>query len=128
MLKDAFVMSTLPAEDIKRAIKFYTEVLGLTLAETVDEYSVVFEAGSGTKIFMYTRGRATAENTAATFGVNDLDATVKGLIAKSVKFEQYDNEYIKTNELGIATMGEGPRVAWITDPEGNILSVVENPK
>jgi predicted enzyme related to lactoylglutathione lyase len=125
MLKDAFAMTTLPAEDLKRAIKFYTEVLGLKLIESPDDYSAVFEAGKGTKIFMYTRGRATAENTAATFQVPDLDATVKGLIAKGVKFEQYNNDYIKTNELGIAEMGVGPRVAWMTDPEGNILSVVE---
>lgn len=125
MLGNAFVMTTLPAEDLKRATQFYTEVLGLKIGESPDEYSTVFDAGHGTKVFMYTRGRATAENTAATFRVKDLDATVNGIIAKGGKFEQYNTEYIKTNELGIAVMGTGPRVAWITDTEGNILAIVE---
>jgi hypothetical protein len=42
-----------------------------------------------------------------------------------VSFESYDNEYIKTDEKGIARDGHGPSIAWFKDPAGNILSVIE---
>lgn len=125
MLKDAVAMSTLPVEDLARAITFYTELLGLKVVERPDDESAILDAGKGTRIFLYKRGRATAQNTAVTFQVADLDATVKGIIAKGGKFEQYNYETLKTDELGIATLGPGLRAAWITDPEGNILAVGE---
>lgn len=127
MLNKAFVMATLPAEDLKRAIKFYTEKLGLKQLEAGEEGSILFEAGNGSQIYMYERGRTKAEHTAATFGVEDLEATVKGLIAKGIKFEQYDFGQIKTNELGIAET-DGTKAAWLTDTEGNILALVSRTK
>lgn len=124
MLNTAFVMATLPAEDLKRAVTFYTEVLGLKEEDAGEEGAAVFEAGGGSKIFMYERGRTKAEHTAATFDVKDLEATVKALIAKGIKFEQYHFGPIDTNELGIAE-SENSRAAWLTDPEGNILALVQ---
>ena len=123
MLNNAFVMATLPAEDIKRAVKFYTEKLGLKQLDSPEEGSAIFEAGDGSQIYMYQRARTKAEHTAATFGVDDLEATVKSLSARGVKFEQYDMGPIKTNELGIAEDGN-TKAAWLTDPEGNILAIV----
>lgn len=122
MLGNAKVLATLPAEDIQRAIKFYTEVLGLQVSNS-DEGSALLDAGEGSQIFMYQRGRTKAEHTAATFTVADLDVTVKALIDKGVTFEQYDFGEIKTDELGIAQIGP-TQSAWLTDPEGNILALV----
>ena len=121
MLSKAFAMATIPAEDLERAIKFYKNVLGLKQLDA-PEGSATFEAGRGSTIFMYQRARTKAEHTAITFIVDDVEAAFKGLIAKGVKFEQYDMRGIKTNELGIADM-EGTKGAWLTDPEGNILGL-----
>jgi predicted enzyme related to lactoylglutathione lyase len=122
MLGNAKVLATLPAEDIQRAVKFYTEVLGLQVSQS-DDGSALLEAGDGSQIFMYQRARTVAEHTAATFEVADIEAAVKGLTDKGVTFEQYDFGEIKTNELGIAEIGP-TKSAWLTDPEGNILSLV----
>jgi catechol 2,3-dioxygenase-like lactoylglutathione lyase family enzyme len=53
MLGNAAAMATIPAEDLNRAKKFYTEVLGLKLAEEPSEGSALFEAGEGSQVFIY---------------------------------------------------------------------------
>jgi len=115
-------MATIPAENLQRAAKFYKDVLGLKPGEA-REGAASFEAGGGSTIFIYERARTKAEHTAITFLVDDVEATVKALIAKGVKFEQYDMPGIKTNELGIADIG-GMSAAWLTDPEGYILAII----
>ncbi|MEX2161726.1 MAG: VOC family protein [Anaerolineales bacterium] len=122
MLKNASVMATIPAENLERAKKFYGEVLGLKQIDS-REGSATFEAGGGSTIFMYERARTKAEHTAITFLVKDVETTVKELAAKGVKFEQYDMPGIKTNAMGIADMGDDTKLAWLTDPEGNILAI-----
>ncbi|HLD93899.1 MAG TPA: VOC family protein [Anaerolineales bacterium] len=122
MLTEAIAMATIPAENLARAVKFYKETLGLNQLDS-PEGTATFEAGSGSTIFMYERARTKAEHTAVTFLVKDVKATVKELTAKGVKFEQYDIPGIKTDEMGIADMGDGNPIAWLTDPEGNILAI-----
>src|SRR3972149_4029196 len=122
MLSKAVAMATIPAENLQRAAKFYKDVLGLKPGPG-REGAASFEAGGGSTIFIYERARTKAEHTAITFLVDDVEATVKALIAKGVKFEQYDMPGIKTNELGIADIG-GMSAAWLTDPEGNILAII----
>jgi predicted enzyme related to lactoylglutathione lyase len=121
MLANAMARATVPAEDVGRATKFYTESLGLKKVDGSDQYSL-FEAGKGSQILMYKRGRTKAEHTEITFVVDDLENEVKRLTEKGVKMEQYDMGPIKTNEKGIATMGD-VKMAWMTDTEGNILGL-----
>ena len=122
MLAQAHAMAVLPAEDLGRARKFYADTLGLReLASGIPGHTV-FAAGGDTRILLYERARTKAEHTTLEFLVDDLEATVKGLIEKGVNFEQYDFEGLKTNALGIAQLGER-QSAWLVDPEGNILSI-----
>ena len=122
MLRTALAVASLPAEDIKRAIKFYTEVLGVRKISEPFEGSAIFEAGSGSQFFIYQRSRTKAEHTVLNFMVKDVEETVKSLTSRGVKFEQYDFPGVKTNELGIAEVG-GQKAAWLTDPEGNIIAI-----
>lgn len=46
------------------------------------------------------------------------------LTKRGIKFEIYNDEYIKTDGKGIFH-GGGPKIAWFKDPAGNILSVLE---
>ena len=43
-----------------------------------------------------------------------------------MSFEHYDTGDLKTDEDGVMR-GNGPSIAWFKDPDGNILSVIENP-
>jgi catechol 2,3-dioxygenase-like lactoylglutathione lyase family enzyme len=124
ILSTAPAATTLPAEDLKRARAFYEETLGLETELRDDMPEGLFvHAGKGSLIVLYQRGRATAENTAVTFEVDDLEATVSDLRSHGVKFEEYDFPGLKTVD-GIATR-EADRGAWFKDSEGNILCAHE---
>ena len=123
-LSTAPASTTLPAEDLKRARAFYEEKLGLETELRADMPEGLFvHAGKGSLIVLYQRGRATAENTALTFEVEDLEATVSDLRDHGVKLEEYDFPGLKTVD-GIATR-EADRAAWFKDSEGNILCAHE---
>jgi predicted enzyme related to lactoylglutathione lyase len=122
MLGSNKVVATIPAVDIKRAEEFYTRVLGLSVALRPQEGVLILEAGAGTQIMIYEREATKAEHTAATFEVKDLERVVDDLAAKGVQFEQYDFDDFKTDQRGIAEM-EGGKMAWLKDPEGNILAL-----
>lgn len=124
MLKDYPMITTLPAADTARAKKFYGEVLGLKQVETeMPEDAVMFEAGDGTKVYLYKRGATKADHTAFEFHVNNLETEMEGLKAKGVVFEEYDMPGLKT-ENGIAKMGNY-KSAWFKDTEGNIIALGE---
>ena len=124
MLGSSQVFSTMPAVDIQRAVDFYTRVLGLKYVQIPDaEGGAMFEAGSGTSIFLYEREVTKAEHTAATFSVDDIESIVEGLAGRGVIFEQYDLGEIKTDQRGIAVMGD-TKAAWFKDSEGNIIAVM----
>jgi hypothetical protein len=58
------------------------------------------------------------------FPVTDIEEAVKTLKERGVKFESYDYPGLKTDANNISR-GDGPTVAWFTDPAGNILSVIQ---
>ena len=84
---------------------------------------VFVHAGKGSLIFLYERGRTTAENTAVTFEVDDLVGTVSELRSRGVTFEEYDFPGLKTVD-GIASR-DADKAAWFKDSEGNILCAHE---
>lgn len=120
MLNNAVAQATIPAEKLDRAVRFYSDVLGLKNVQIENDQAAVFEAGAGSQILIYQRPRTKADHTAITFNVDDLEGTLKDLGAKGVKPEQYDMKEMKTDARGIATMGSH-QMAWVKDTEGNIL-------
>ena len=62
--------------------------------------------------------------TVLNFSVDDIDATVDALSERGVEFLRYDGA--PQDEKGIAR-GMGPAIAWFTDPDGNVLAVLETP-
>lgn len=125
MLGNAQVHPTLPAVDLERAKKFYTEKLGLKLLREDPSPGAVFQAGGGTAIYLYQRSATRADHTVAGFEVPDFDAVVNDLKSKGIKFEEYDMPNLKT-ENGVWTM-QSPsgtmKGAWFKDSEGNILAI-----
>ena len=60
--------------------------------------------------------------------VDDIETAVDALIAADVEPVRYDgfDQDARGISRGIAR-NEGPDIAWITDPAGNIVSVLQNP-
>ena len=127
-LKQYQVAGMIPAADMDRAIKFYTETLGLELDSSAPEGAIVLRSAEGTGIAMYpTPSAGQAAHTLAGWNVPDVRAEMAALKAKGVTFEEYDMPEvgIKTVE-GVATLSLGT-AAWFKDSEGNILGLFGPP-
>lgn len=125
MLKHSNAFSGFSVNDIQKAKQFYSEILGLEVADNpMGLIELIIEGGN--KIIIYPKpGHVPATFTILNFPVENIDETVDGLTAKGITFEQYDGQ-IKTDEKGICRSGgKGPNIAWFKDPAGNILSVIE---
>jgi catechol 2,3-dioxygenase-like lactoylglutathione lyase family enzyme len=125
LLGDAPVIPTIPVSDLERAKDFYERKLGLKQVEEAMPDGIVYEAGGGSRLYVYEREPDNSPHTLAGFEVKDIEKTVDDLGAMGIMFEQYDMPgNIKTDERGIATMGN-IRSAWFKDPDGNILAITE---
>jgi len=128
-LGDYPAAAVLRAEDLVRAKKFYTDVLGLKpgeLSGPASEGMGMFRAGDGTGVMIYERpGMPAPQTTALGFGIpaDKFDGVVAALRAKGVTFEDYD-----LPEIGLKTVNgiaefEGSKAAWFKDSEGNIVNI-----
>jgi predicted enzyme related to lactoylglutathione lyase len=117
------VIAYIPVSDIARARRFYEETVGLKAKEP-SPGGVLYECGQGTQAFLYkSAGAGTNKASTLFWAVDDLEAEMKELKAKGVKFEEYDMPGVKTKN-GIASDG-GAKSAWFKDTEGNILAIAQ---
>ncbi|WP_316734682.1 VOC family protein [Pedobacter aquatilis] len=125
MLKESQAFSSFAVKDIGKAADFYRNILGLSVKDNPMGI-IEIEVPGTTNVMVYPKpDHEPATFTVLNFPVQDIEKTVDELTAKGIKFEQYDSEYLKTDEKGISRGNGGPSIAWFTDPSGNILSVLE---
>lgn len=121
------VFSSFSVNNLQKAKEFYAKTLGLNVVEEEEGLGLQFD--SGQSVFIYPKtDHAPATFTVLNLMVDDISEAVDGLAVLGVKFESYDGE-MKTDEKGIfwgSAGGNGPNIAWLKDPAGNILSVIEN--
>jgi catechol 2,3-dioxygenase-like lactoylglutathione lyase family enzyme len=122
MLGKANATPMLAVKDLDRARKFYEGTLGL---KEVDDFGEGFMLKSGdTQLSVYRSEFAgTNKATALTFDVDDIESEVRDLKDKGIFFEKYDLEGLTPK--GDIFEGEGMKTAWFKDPDGNILSLIE---
>jgi catechol 2,3-dioxygenase-like lactoylglutathione lyase family enzyme len=122
MFKPVGAFSGFSVDDLEKARQFYAETLGLEV--TGEGVGIGLHLPGGNVVFVYPKGPAhqPATFTVLNFQVEDVEAAVDELTGRGVKFEKYPGTY--QDEKGIQR-GQGPAIAWFTDPAGNILSVIE---
>ena len=122
MLGKSDATPMLAVKDLDRARTFYQDKLGL---KQVDDFGEGFMLKSGdTGITVYKSEFAgTNKATALTFEVDDIEDEVEALKEKGIFFEKYDLEGLTPK--GDIYEGEGMKTAWFKDPDGNILSLIE---
>ncbi len=126
MLMNAEVRPTLPVADLKRARKFYEETLGLKVVHEDATPGVAFSAGNGTVIYLYQAKTGKVDHTEAAFSVRDVEAEVRELKAKGVKFIDLDAPSMGLKTVnGIATRN-GFKGAWFKDSEGNVIALSQH--
>jgi catechol 2,3-dioxygenase-like lactoylglutathione lyase family enzyme len=127
MLKTQAVFSGFSVDDLAKAKDFYTKTLGLNLKN--EEMGLQFELPGGGAVFVYEKeGHQPAAFTILNFVVEDIDKAIDELESLGVSFERYENMPFQQDEKGIArgiAAKQGPDIAWLKDPAGNILSVLQ---
>ena len=120
------IFSSFSVDDLQKARDFYHDTLGPDVSETPGmDKLLTLRAGKEKRILIYAKpDHIPATFTILNFIVEDAEKTVDKLTAQGVHFERYDDR-LKTDEKGIFR-DNGPLIAWLKDPAGNILSVLED--
>jgi predicted enzyme related to lactoylglutathione lyase len=129
MFKDTHAFSSFSVNDITKAKNFYQDILGIEV-KTVpmgEEGLLELHIAGSNPVMIYPKpNHVPATYTVLNFPVQDLEKTVDELTSRGVKFEHYEIPGIETNEKGIVYgNGQGPDIAWFTDPAGNIISILK---
>ena len=126
MFKDTPAYSGFAVDDIDKAREFYAKTLGLEV-ESDEMGFLTLQLAGGRPTLVYPKPDFTpATYTILNFEVDDIEAAVDELSARGVSFERY--EEFDQDEKGIShnlQTGQGPDIAWFTDPAGNILAVMQ---
>ena len=124
MLTDSKAYSGFAAPDLDAAREFYGDKLGLSVSKIEGAPLLSLDLGSDRSTLIYEKpDHEPANYTILNFPVADVEAEVDELSARGIEFERYDG--FDQDEKGIER-GDGPTIAWFTDPAGNILAVHED--
>ncbi|MEU1850124.1 VOC family protein [Streptomyces sp. NPDC019990] len=123
------VATRLPARDLDRARRFYSEKLGL---EPADERpgGLLYRCGEAEFVLFRSTGASPGTFTQMALEVDDVEAAVAELKRRGVVFEEVDVPGLRTRD-GIAEVegnypskgARGERGGWFHDSEGNLLGI-----
>ncbi len=120
---DAEVVTFVVTTDRDRGRAFYRDVLGFPVTHE-DAFAVVFDLNGIMLRMSSVEEFSAAPHTVLGWAVADIVETVGGLRHQGVAFVVHEG--LGQDELGIwRSPGDGTRVAWFRDPDGNLLSVTE---
>ncbi|KAB2347237.1 VOC family protein [Actinomadura rudentiformis] len=121
MFRTTKAFSGFSVNDLDAAKKFYGEILGVNVTE--EPPGLTLNIAGDRPIIVYPKPDHTpATFTILNFPVEDIDSAVDELTKRGVEFLRYEG--MNQDERGILR-GEGPPIAWFTDPAGNVLSVLQ---
>ncbi len=122
MLGTSDVITFVGTADSARAREFYGGILGLSLVAD-EPYALVFDAHGIMLRVTPVAEPARAKYTVLGWKVSDIRAAIEGLAKRGVTFERFPG--VPQDDLGIWTAPDGTKVAWLKDPDGNILSLTQ---
>jgi catechol 2,3-dioxygenase-like lactoylglutathione lyase family enzyme len=121
------VFSGFSTNDAAKSKEFYTKTLGFELKD--EQMGLSFRLPGGGELFVYEKeDHQPATFTVLNLVVENIDDAVDELADLGVSFEHYDTMPAPLDEKGILrglSAGQGPDIAWFTDPAGNIISVLQ---
>jgi predicted enzyme related to lactoylglutathione lyase len=122
VFKDSKAFSGFAVKELDAAKVFYGDTLGLDVKDQ-PMGTLGIGLGSGATVMVYHKPDfVPATYTILNFPVADVEAAVDRLTAAGVQMQRYPG--LDQDAKGISR-GEGPTIAWFTDPSGNILAVLD---
>jgi catechol 2,3-dioxygenase-like lactoylglutathione lyase family enzyme len=123
MLGNSKAFSGFAVKDLDKAKEFYGQTLGLHVTENEMGLLDLQIPGTSQSILIYPKpDHVPATYTILNFLVDDIDKAVDQLAEAGVRLERYEG--FEQDAKGV--MRGTPQVAWFTDPDGNILSVIQS--
>src|ERR687892_2666829 len=132
-LTSAHVVTKLPAQDLDRARRFYSERLGLDPVEE-REGGLRYLCGATEFHLFLSSGAASGTSSQLGFEVEDIDAAVADLRSRGLEFETFDTADFAFDTAGLRvedgilvvpdnypSKGSGERGVFFRDSEGNLL-------
>lgn len=123
-LAEAAPVSFILTTDRARAKPFYAGALGLPIFSE-DEFSVTFALEGGARVRLTDLpGHVAGEQTVLGWNVPDIAAAVAELRSRGITFRSFQG--FGQDDDGIWSTPDGSaKVAWFTDPDGNVLSLTQ---
>ena len=109
------------AEDLERATRFYTDLLGRAPLASYDPPGLVFFDLGGTRLMLETR----ASSAVLYLRVDDVDAEVARLEAAGVTIAGRPHAIFRHDDDTLGPAGTEEWQAFIVDSEGNSVGLVE---
>jgi predicted enzyme related to lactoylglutathione lyase len=112
----------LPAADVERARRFYSDAFGLEPYNEVHGHLYYDVAGTPLLVFP-SSGRPSGTHDQFGFVVDDLARAVEAVVAAGGELARFPDGPPGTTEQEGIWWGERMSVAWCKDTEGNLLSL-----
>lgn len=122
MLSDAKLQSIICTSRINEAERFYSDTLGLPLTGK-SHGALLYDVGGSVLRVSPVPSTQPSAHTVLGFAVRDLSGVMICLALRHVIWERFPG--FNHDALGAITTPDGAKVAWLRDPDGNLLSVVE---
>lgn len=122
LFSNARLQTLVATVDLARAERFYSDVLSLPLVAR-NHGALVYEVGGQPLRVSPVPALAPSEHAVLGFVVKDLNGAIAQLALRGVHLEFFPQ--MPHDSLGVISLGDGTRVAWFRDPDGNLLSAVQ---
>jgi catechol 2,3-dioxygenase-like lactoylglutathione lyase family enzyme len=122
MLADPRLVAFLATTDAARSRAFYEGVLGLRFVSD-DDFALVYEVSGMELRIQKVRELSPHPHTALGWLVDGLDHVIAEIAARGGGFERFPR--MDQDAAGIWRSPSGARIAWLRDPDGNLLSLTE---
>ena len=122
MLASATLQTIVCTSRLSEAERFYGGVLGLPLIGR-SHGALVYRVGEAALRVSPVPSVQPSEHTVIGFAVEDFASVFEGLSQRGVEWVRFPG--FPHDERGAVLLPDGTRVAWLRDPDGNLLSVVQ---
>jgi catechol 2,3-dioxygenase-like lactoylglutathione lyase family enzyme len=124
VLENADLVAFVATRDLEAAGAFYGSTLRLPLLEA-NGFARVYDVNGTQLRVTLVESQADAAYTVLGWRVADIAHAIAELEEAGVRFKRYDG--MDQDDNGIWVAPGGTRVAWFSDPDGNTLSLQQEP-
>lgn len=123
MLNSKNVAATIAVKKLREARGFYEGKLRLSATETDGSNYIAYKSGASSLLVYESKFAGGCKATVATWDVGEeIESIVQTLKASGVPFPEFDMP--GTQRVGDIYVSDEMKVAWCSDPDGNILCLV----